>query len=316
MNFKHTFLFVFLFSLSFLFAKESIQVTTDTSSIRIGEQIKLDITIEGEEGVDYLFPTNKDTLTDKLEIIQKSTTDTLEKDEQMVYHQQWLLTSFDSGLYKVAPLEFIVIKDSVNIDTFKSTSFQIKVGTVVLDTTDTIKTINDIYDAPSRPINWLLYGGILVAVLMIAGIVYFVVRQVQKRNKKEKVIQKPTIPAHIIASNSLKQLEAKQLWQAGKEKEYHSELTEIIRVYLEQRFAIYALEKTSDEVLYLVQNSYLLQPKEFESLRAIFKLSDMVKFAKKKCLPDENTRSMDMAKTIVENTKEVSFDTTNQTLQN
>lgn len=125
-----------------------------------------------------------------------------------------------------------------------------------------------------------------------------------KKSKKEvEVIEKEIyIPAHIKALDALKSLKGRQLWQSGNIKAYQSELTDIIRLYLEDRFDINALEMTTDEI-----NRALLD-KDFDkkhstTLQRILQMADLVKFAKAKPSDDIHDQFMSEAEGFVQATR-------------
>ena len=142
-------------------------------------------------------------------------------------------------------------------------------------------------------------GGLLLIGLILILIYYF-----KNKPKVEKIkeIIKPSIPPHISALEALKQLESKKLWQQDKTKEYYSELTHILREYLEQRFEIHALEQTSDEIITALRFTDINEA-EKRRLIKILMIADMVKFAKEKPLASENEMVIKEANAIIENTK-------------
>ena len=98
---------------------------------------------------------------------------------------------------------------------------------------------------------------------------------------------------HQRALDNLEQLRQRQLWQAGKTKEYHTELTDIVRLFIEESTGIRATEMTSDETVTALEGS---QWKIVcAALRDIFTTADLVKFAKSEPLPHEHDRSMNEA---------------------
>ena len=73
-----------------------------------------------------------------------------------------------------------------------------------------------------------------------------------KRKKDQPVFKrksKPASPAHIIAINKLEELRLNKVWQSGQLKKYYSELTDIIREYMVNRYHFDAPEMTSFEIL-------------------------------------------------------------------
>lgn len=135
--------------------------------------------------------------------------------------------------------------------------------------------------------------------ILLAAILFIYITRKLKKKKLEEPKPEVIIPAHIIATEKLDSLKAKELWQQGDIKGYQSELTFIIREYLENRFNLAALEMTTDETLKSV-------PEEVnqEKLRNILQIADMVKFAKAEPSADIHNQFMDMAYEIIQSTKE------------
>ena len=113
---------------------------------------------------------------------------------------------------------------------------------------------------------------------------------------------KPKEAPHVIAIRELDKLKGEQLWQSGQLKAYHSRLTDIVREYIEHRFDIHTLERTSDEILDSFKNTGLSERVPFESLRQMLFQADMVKFAKGNPLPEDNMRSLEQAYNFVKKT--------------
>jgi hypothetical protein len=125
-----------------------------------------------------------------------------------------------------------------------------------------------------------------------------------RRKKKQPLFgrAKPQIPPHVKALEALEALRAKHLWQQGRIKEYHSVLTDIVRIYIEGRFGVDALEMVTSEVLDAMRASGQLDEPNLEGLRRILQTADMVKFAKYNPLPDEHDGSFRSAVRFVNET--------------
>lgn len=63
---------------------------------------------------------------------------------------------------------------------------------------------------------------------------------------------------------SLDEIKGNKLWQAGKEKEYYTRLTDTVRQYLDGEFAIPAMEQTSSETMQALVNCKEVEAKERE----------------------------------------------------
>ncbi len=165
---------------------------------------------------------------------------------------------------------------------------------------------NPIYDIMKEEANlsdYLLYIYILIGILVLALIGYYFYR-LKNKEKLPIVIETPIIilSAHEKATKALQVLDEKQLWQQGFIKDYQSELTDIMRQYLSDRFHVKAQEMTTDEI------TQALSTLDYDSentgnLREILQIADLVKFAK--ALPDDDvhTRFMQKAYTFIEKTK-------------
>jgi hypothetical protein len=141
----------------------------------------------------------------------------------------------------------------------------------------------------------------MVSVLAIVGLIYYL----KKRPKQQPVAPpvKPSLPGYIIALNKLTELSGKKLWQQGEVKQYYSELSDIIRDYLENRYRVKTQESTTDEIFAALKHKRIVS-RNRELLRQILQLADLVKFAKENPLPADNEQSMDNAVDFVSNTKQ------------
>ena len=275
---------------------------TDTSQIRIGEQFHLNLYATVKPGTIVGFPLLPDTFN-KFELVNKSSIDTIPSADSisLTLHQQFTLTNFDSGFFVLPPFPFVISDAKKSTDTLLTEAILMSVLTVPVDTTRDIRTIKNILDVPFPWQDYLIY-------LLIAQVITLVVMILYKLLKKEKVIAvKPIIPlrpAHELALEGLKRIETEKIWQQGFTKKYFSELTDVIRQYIERRFTINAMEQTTEEILRHF-NASLVREEEKEKLRFILVQADMVKFAKAIPTPSENETAMAFAYDFVNVTRPV-----------
>jgi hypothetical protein len=291
-----------LFSASWVNAQTiSVKASIDSSStIKIGEQVKLRIEIDQPKSVRAVFPIFTDTVSSSVEWIETLKTDTVVNGGNYHIRQDYVITSFDSGYHQIRPLT-IVCNAKDRSDTFRTNPLYLQVTTVPVDTTQAIKDIHAPYSAPWTFADIWLYLVIALALVLIGVGIWLYM----KMRKHEPIfsVSKPKEPAHVIALRSLDSLRSEKLWQQGKEKQYYTKLTDIIRQYIEERYQVSAPEMVSDEVITAMKQVKLENYSDIDLLVSIFTTADLVKFAKAHPLPDENEVTLLNAYQFINNTK-------------
>jgi hypothetical protein len=285
-----------LFGTQFLFSQ--VQTKVDTTRIRIGEQISYEISID--QKVQVVFPSLILDSLKKVEVVREFPIDTLKNR----LYKRYLLTSFDSGDY-VIPAQEVFIDNQ----RFLSDSILIHVGTVEVDTTKQgLFPIKPIYKAPHKTWHEYLYllWWILGILALIALIWWLAFRSKKVIQFKPKVILTP----FDIALNQLKSLDEKNLIGQLKIKEYYTELTEIVRNYIEQDVKISAMEITSDELIAHLkeQNKHLklgISKAKINHLQLFLQNADLVKFAKAKPEAEQIKEDRNFAETVLKELKSV-----------
>lgn len=271
-----------------------VKAQVETSNIRIGEQFNYRISVNETDNV--ILPKLE---LKGLEIIDSAKVDTLEN----MLIQKYVITGFDSGSYYI-PQQQVFIKNQA----YLTDSLLINVATVEVDTTKVKKyPIKSIKKEPYVFDDFKIYIYLLLAALAIIGfwIYWFVIR---KRKMEEDTPTYRVLAPYEEAMFKLNELDEKLLWQNNKVKQYYSELTEIIRNYIERELKVPALEKTSDEIIEVLKDfndaeTINTTKENIEKLRELFREADLVKFAKSKPLADEIEEDRKDAELIIHNLK-------------
>ena len=106
----------------------------------------------------------------------------------------------------------------------------------------------------------------------------------------------------------MKELDEKQLLQQNKIKIYYSELTDIVRTYIEKDIHIPALESTTNELIETIndfnESSKLGISKEtIQQLKQVLQSADLVKFAKSKPIIEDIKNDRNIVEVILKNTQ-------------
>jgi len=150
---------------------------------------------------------------------------------------------------------------------------------------------------------WMLWVLLAVAVAF-AGYYGYLLYMKHRPTAEAVVVKEKLLPAHVVALKALEELGEKKLWQAGQFKVFHTELTDILRRYIEDRYHAPAMESTTDEILEELLELTMSQKSSYNNLKEVLQMADLVKFAKYEPLPDENQMVYINARLFVEQTKE------------
>lgn len=292
--------------------KTTVKTKLDSTILLMGKTTGLVITVEQDKGVKGkipLFSKIKENgiisvCGDSVELRAPLKVDTSENGNRLKIVYNVPVQSFDSGYYELPEIEFV----SGN-DTALSNKVALKVVPVPNLTADS--PIDD-YANVSNPENpsifdalpdWMIDFWWLILLIILAAIAFVIAWR--KYKKDGKLIGKKYVPTpYEVATVSLRELKEKKLWEQGMEKEYFTELTDILRLYLYGRFGINAVEMTSRQILAAMKSNPEIRDKR-PLIRQILNMADFVKFAKVRPLPEDNIIAYDNARKFVIETKPV-----------
>lgn len=288
-----------------------IRAELDTTLMLIGDQQHYRIVADQPVSVILEFPLFGDTLISKLEILERSTDTVHLSNSQIQVTQDYLITSFDSGYYEV-PRQLVLAKYQGITDSLYSNSYLFYVNTFQIDSIQGIIDIKPPMEAPVTFRELIPYILLVHLILLLVGAGIIINRRFFRKKGHSPLVYKRQIPAHIEALDALDALKEKKLWQQGKHKEFHSELSDILRLYLERRYAFPALEQTTDEILAQLMSTHLMDYGQIEVLKQVLVLADFVKFAKLEPLASQNESNFQQVYTLVLQTKPASVLLENQ----
>lgn len=276
----------------------------DTNSILIGDQIGLELTVTVPTGRIVQWPVFIDTLVRNVEILRKSGIDTVASASgYYTIRQNLFITSFDSGLYVIPPLHFRYFSKGDTLLFFTETMpLYLEVQTIAVEPDQDIKPIKPPLRAPVTFREMLPWIGLIMVAVLLAFASYYYLKRRKKAPPVVTTRLKPTIPPYEAAIEALHALRQKKLWQAGRVKDYYSELTDIVREYIELRFGVGALEMTTGEIEAALK-TLSINDTAREKLHQTLLMADLVKFAKAQPLPLENDTGMEHCVDFVRETK-------------
>ena len=148
-----------------------------------------------------------------------------------------------------------------------------------------IRGLKDVVDIPTgNEWVWLLLA--VAAALVVGGVVaWFVRRRLARRS--DELAPPPPPPPHVVAWERLQ----RALGLIHEAEQFCTEVSHIIRVYLEERFDLHAPDRTTEEFLIELQSSKRLAVEHKQLLADFLGECDMVKFAKAEP-PEQELRNL------------------------
>ena len=276
----------------------------DSTNILIGDQIKLFLEIDYPKNVTIDFPQEL-SLDSLIEVLGKSKTDTVQIENSELEKQirSYTITSFDSGSYRISP-QWFKINVNGTVDSVPTNGVSLHVYSMEIDTTRGLTDIKMPYSAPLTLKEVTPY---ILGILLLGAIIFLALYSIKRKKKNKPFFAlpvKPKEPPHVIALRELDRIKSEKIWQKDKTKQYYSEITDVLRTYIEDRFEIRAMEQTTDEILDSFRYSKdLINEKNYRNLSQILSVADLVKFAKYKTLPDDDNLTLVNSYFFVNETK-------------
>lgn len=280
-----------------------VNVKLDSAKVMMGKTVKLHINIVKDAGSTGIILGTDSTMLGDIDIVKRDKihTKTLDNNREEI-SQTVTLQPFEPGNYDLPPIKYLV-----NGDTIMSNQEHLVVDSIKVDVKGEIKDYKPIVGVPFKLIDYIpniianYWWAWLLGLALLAFLIFAYFKWYKKGINPFKP-EKKRLPPYEEAILALNNLKNRQLWQNGQHKEYYSCLTDILRVYIERRFGINAVEMTSSEIMEQIKhNEEALQVKD--QLSEVLEIADFVKFAKMQTLADDNEVAFQRTLNFVEQTK-------------
>jgi hypothetical protein len=256
-----------------------VSSSIDSTAIKIGAELLYKIEVKTDSSTLVVF--SEEQTFQPLEMINSYAVDTTKKDGYYQFTKTYGLTQFDSGVYTI-PRQKINLGGKL----FYTDSLKVQVNPVLVDTTKQklfdIKPLTEVEKSPSG-----FWGGFALFMLIflgISGLLYWFVWRKKPLSEAEKIA---ALKPYERAKLALEKLDEEQYFQNEEIKTYYSDLTLILRQYLDEKVYEQSLESTTDELVLRLKtlkeaNQITLSPETIRNIETILKRADLVKFAKSK----------------------------------
>lgn len=271
-------------------------------TLLIGDQATFSFITKVPAGSNFFLQNLQRDLGNNIELVSQPKTDTLKTDSSGTELQTtFTFTSFDSGSHVIPLINGYLQNPDGSIDTVTFDAGKLEVTTIQIDTT-TYRPF-DIKEQMTYPYTVKEFLPWIAVAVAAVAIIFFFIRLWKRWRERRSFFTEPSIPdsPYIAALKELETIRNERLWQNNQMKLYYTRITDVLRVYIEARFALQAMEKTSAEILHELRSKEI-EESEYNSLKELLEVADLVKFAKYVATETENENAIPRAIRFVSTT--------------
>ena len=243
--------------------------------ITVGDPVRLLVTVLHTAESQVVWPDPFEL--DPFELVDQRPLEPEADGNRVQSSMELILTAFALGELSIPAVEVEVVDAAGDSVRLTSEVAVIRVESVGLDEGADIRDIKGPLAIPFSMVTLLPW---LVGLAILGAAAYWLYRRYRRRTRPDRPVPVvPPRPAHEIAYESLDALEAYGLLQLGEVKMYHIRVSDILRVYTEDRFGVDAREMTTGEVLVGLDRARVARG-VVGDFRQLLDRCDLVKFAK------------------------------------
>ena len=278
----------------------AVSSTLEPAQIAVGDRVRLTIQVHHDATASVIWPEPESLAP--FEVLERRVHEPRVEGERAQSSAELVLTAFELGDLELPAVEIEVVDADGDAVLLETDPAPVTVASVGLDEGGDIRVIKGPLDIPLNVLTLLPW---LVAMLLLAGIVFRLWRRARER-KPDSILApaEPPRPAHEIAYEALRTLEAERLPDKGAIKTFHIRASDIVRAYAEGRFGVDALEMTTREVLDGLR-SHDVDEAVLGDFRQLLERCDLVKFAKDRPALDRCREVIPMGRSLVDRTRVV-----------
>ena len=254
-----------------------VSTAIDTATIRVGDPVTVTVRVRHAPDATVVWPETMEL--GAFELLDRRDADPIPDDEAELVETgvELRVTAFELGDLALPSFDVEVVSATGERVTLTTEAAAIAVVSIGRDEGGALRDIKAPLEIPFGVVTLLPW---LLGLLVLAATAYWLYRRYRRRVPPALVIPAaPPRPAHEVAYESLAALEASALLELGEIKTYHIRVSDIVRVYAENRFGIDAMEMTTSEVLSRLRD-HGLSSAIVADFRQVLDRCDLVKFAK------------------------------------
>jgi len=278
-------------------AQVQVSASVDSAKILIGGRSHYFITVYAPTGTKISFPdyNKKKEIVPNIEVLTVQS-DTIDANNGVRIRRIYTITGWDAKRYTI-PEQRVIVNGSSKM----TGKVEMEVQAVPIDTVKNMPMPpDDIQKVPFMWSEWIPVILVTVLALLFIGIAFYLYRMLRHKKhgwkpKKERVLSYYEQAKHDLAKIAVNKMLYKE------QKDYYTDVTNILRIYISQRYNINALEMTSHEILESMKD--VCDASNIDKLKVIFNTVDLVKFAKYSTNATDMDYYFDSIEHFIDNTK-------------
>ncbi|MHC4925463.1 MAG: hypothetical protein ACYTG4_15510 [Planctomycetota bacterium] len=247
----------------------------DTTLVTVGDRIRMTVVVEHAAGARVVWPDSLNL--SPFEVLGAEALPPSTEGGRVRTGAVFTLAAFELGELEIPSFDVRVEGPGDESQELATDRFGIEVASVGADEGGDIRGIRGPLGIPVSVVTvsvWLL---VLLAAVVVA--VWLLRRWRRDDDGAPEAPGPPPRPPHEVALEALDRIESSSMLELGQVKEYHIEVSEALRTYVEHRFHVPALEMTTREVVQGLHGVRVSQD-FIDDFRRFLDQCDMVKFAK------------------------------------
>jgi hypothetical protein len=285
--------------------KISVESTLDKQTITIGDRVLYSVKITADTALTV------DSLTVGANLGMFEIKDYKPRESSIsggfrVTTESFSITTFTTGDYQIPPLTIRYRTSAGETKSIAADPLPIKVNSLLSgEAGEDIKPLRGPKSFEKEfPLWWVLGGA---ALLIAAGLFYYFYRRARKPIDLTGGVVDTRLPWEI-ALEALDKLRDSDLVARGEYKLFYLKLSEIFRSYLERRYGLAALERTTEEIISEFR-ALALDKIEEQMIHEFLDNCDIVKFAKYHPTAEDIERDFAAAREFVIQTRSLPYTT-------
>jgi hypothetical protein len=269
----------------------------DSVEYAVGDPLQMTLSVTHPADYQVIFPALEGEWADFLITAQSAPNSTENDDGSRTTSQIIDARLFAPGSYETPPLLLTVADGAGQLTEISVPPASVTIVSILVEGDSELRDIKPQAELPYLNILPWVIGGVVIFILALFGLLLW------RRNKRRSVqLAIDNRLPHEVALDELARINGLNLPDQGKFKQYYTQVSDTVRVYMGQNFKIPVLERTTSEIQISLKQTAVTPPIAKEFL-TVLDDSDLVKFSKFKPLLADARQTMTLAYHIVEATK-------------